>query len=144
MPCVNTDLPRRPGQQHSCLRRSAVAFPVIAAEAAGNQVLPGRAAASRARDYVIHREILRREFGPAILARTPIPQEDALARDRPVPSRDPLVVLKPHDARNREIDLRRANRVRRPLLHHRRALEDERQRAPRRLAPWTGNDPALT
>src|SRR5579883_3642133 len=65
---VEAERPRLPGQFHPGFLRGAAALAVIARMAAGHQVLPCRLAGARTRDYVIQRELRRRQGAMAILA----------------------------------------------------------------------------
>src|SRR6185369_18098552 len=68
-------------QPHARFVRRAVAFAVVARPAAGDEVLPSRGAAPRARYDVVERQILRRRRVAAVLARVVVAQEDVLSRE---------------------------------------------------------------
>src|SRR5256885_5157320 len=70
----------RPAQQmHPRLFRCAIALAMIAALAAGHQIVPGRLSAARTWRDVVQGQLRRRELLAAILARGMIAQQDVLA-----------------------------------------------------------------
>ena len=60
--------------------RRAAAFPVIAPEASGDDIVPALLSAHRDRHDVIERQILRREFLAAVLTRVIVARVDVRPR----------------------------------------------------------------
>src|SRR3954453_13923834 len=86
---------------HFDLVREPVALAAVARSARGDDVVPARSAALRARDHVIDREA---RAGPAVLALPAVPGEDGAARDLALVrvTRDPYVGDEPDHDRARE------------------------------------------
>jgi len=63
-------------QVQVCLPRGAIPLLAVAALARGHQVLPHRFPSARLRQDVIERELVRRLFCAAILARVVVAQKD--------------------------------------------------------------------
>ena len=67
---------------HAGFAGSLIALLAVAGMAAGDQVFPCRAAASRARNHMIERELARRHYRTAVLADVPVTQQNIFARER--------------------------------------------------------------
>lgn len=127
--------PERQGpgsQRHTGLFRGAVAFGIIAGEAASRQVLPYILTAARFWNYVIERKRSRRAGSKAILTPEAVPQKDALAGDRPRMPWHMPVRKQPYDAGEREAGDRCPEHMLRWLLNDGVALGDKLHRPPRR------------
>ena len=71
-------------QSHARLGRRAAALPPVAADAAGDDVLPVLAAAVRHRDHVVEGQLRGREHLVAVLTRVVVARVDVRPRERHV------------------------------------------------------------
>src|SRR5205085_9293745 len=75
--------PTRPSEQvHACFFRRAAAFQMVAALAAGYQIVPCRISPARARQHMVKRQFGGGKLFAAILARRMVAQQNVLARER--------------------------------------------------------------
>src|SRR6185503_20857110 len=115
---------------HPGFFRSAIALAMIAALAAGNQIIPRRLSATRTRHHVIQRQLRRRKLFAAILTTRMIAEQDILARERTPLERDMPVLSQANHRRSMQREFLGMEHVPVVLFHARYALKDHHYRAP--------------
>ena len=98
-------------QAHADIIEPMVAFAIVTGAAAGDEIIPARIAAARARGNVIERQLGRRQHFAAILAGVVIAQENIFARQALALKGDVNVFDEANDRRRRHRKARRMQPV---------------------------------
>src|SRR6185369_15021093 len=115
---------------HPGLFRSPVTLTMIAAFAAGNQIIPRGLPSARAWQHMIESQFRGRVLSSAILAGGMVTQQNVLSREGATFKRDMNIFRKSNDRRGVNREFLRVEHVSVVLLHPRHTFKDHHHRTP--------------